>query len=127
MVSTTSFVFTKILYISYYDWGSEVLILIIIAYHTPTTSFMRLGKMVNVLQSIIQLSHVQPPHDSPHEHNNPTLEVSSTRLWASTTTVPMCSTLTPTIVMHTRAMNNGVHDDVSYPLHKFSQLLSRED
>jgi hypothetical protein len=42
-------------------------------------------------------------HFLTHEHNNHTLEVSYTRLWASSAIVPVCSTLTPTILMpHSR-------------------------
>lgn len=65
------------------------------------------------LESIVQPSQVQPLDDSTHEHNNPTLEVSSTRFWASSATMPMCSTLTPIIVMHTRVMKNDARKDIS--------------
>jgi hypothetical protein len=66
-------------------------------------------------------------HFRTHEHNNHTLEVSSTRLWASSAIVSVCSTLTPTILMHTRVMKIGVEEDMSNPLHKHSKLPSLED
>lgn len=71
-------------------------------------------------------THDSTHNDSTHEHNNHTLEVSSTRLWTSSTTVPMYLTLTPTIIIHSRVMKNDVQEDVSNPLHKHSKLPSLE-